>query len=200
MKNGYLRQAWLVLALAAVFGACLAGVEAGLKGRIEANKRNETFDQIPVLVPGADQAATQEWETSEEDKDKRKVAYKALREKEHLGWVIKGAGQGFAGKIELLVGLDVEAETITGLFVLAQTETPALGERIKEDWFRGQFAGLRTSNDVTVTKASPMVEHKAANKIAAVTGATISSQAVTDIVNKAVSEFRDRMDELKRKE
>ena len=56
MKNSYIGQAWLVLALALCFGAALAGVESALKGRITANKLAATVEQIPSLVQGSDLA------------------------------------------------------------------------------------------------------------------------------------------------
>ncbi len=192
MATVYIKQAWLVLILAIVFAAALACIQAGLSPRIEANKRNETYDQIPVLVPGADQAATEEWAT-----DDGKIAYKAVSaDGEAVGWVIKGAGQGFADKIELLIGLDAEATRITGLFVLEQKETPALGSKIadkSDPWFRDQFEGKSAAEDIAVTKASPV---EGTNQVAAISGATISSEAVSDIVNDAVKEFRDRINDL----
>ena len=54
MKLEYLKTAWLVLAMALVFGSLLAGVQITLKPIIEENKRAETFGQVPVLVTGAD--------------------------------------------------------------------------------------------------------------------------------------------------
>ena len=46
MKNNYLVQAWLVLALAVGFGAALASVQVALQPRIDENKRNETYEYI----------------------------------------------------------------------------------------------------------------------------------------------------------
>ena len=195
MATVYIKQAWLVLILAIVFAAALACIQAGLSPRIEENKRNETYDQVPALVPGADQAATEEWTT-----DDGKIAYRAIAaDGEQVGWVIKGAGQGFADKIELLVGLNSEGSRITGLFVLEQKETPALGSKIadkSDPWFRDQFNGKSAAEPTAVTKASPA---EGSNQVAAISGATISSVAVSDIVNAAVAEFRTRKDDLTEK-
>ena len=184
----YLKQAWLVLALALVFGALLAGVQAKLGPKIEENKRNETFDQIPGLV-GADPAAVSVriWSTAD-----GKVAYEAVDESEQtLGWVIKGVGTGFADKIEVLIGLDADAQTITGLFVLDQKETPALGDNITKADFRDRFRGKSAVEDVNVVKTSPE-----GNQIQAITGATVSSSAVCTIVNNAVGQFREHRGDL----
>lgn len=190
MKNNYIFQAWLVIVLAVAFGATLAGVQTALSGRIEENKRRETSDQIPNLVP----SATRSVEYVSPD---GKIAHKAFDGKdEHCGWVIKGVGQGFADKIEVLIGLNKDADRITGLYVLDQKETPALGDRIREPQWRGQFEGLDASRTVTVTKTAPAAGE---NEIQAVSGATVSSNSVCNIVNNAAGQFRDQLDTLKPK-
>ena len=199
MKDSYLGQAWLVLSLALVFGAALAGVQAGLSGRIADNKLNETYDQIPYLLDLIDddgnvtvETTVSIWRPADD-----KLAYPAVDSNgQAVGWVIKGVGPGFQDRIELLIGLDPEAETITGLFVLDQKETPALGSRILEDWFREQFVGKDATKGVVMTRASPVP----AGKVGAISGATISSVAVGDIVNAAVEDFRAHKGDLELKD
>ena len=177
MKKSYIAQAWLVICLALCFGAALAAVETALSDRIQANKLAKTLSKIPQLVPGAEQgqAATVAG---------RKV-YRAMAADKQVGWVVPADGQGFADKIELLIGLDNTAEVITGLAVLAQKETPAVGNKIENADWRSQFAGKKAAEPLTVSKARPT-----GNEILAVSGATISSSSVCEIVNRAVAEFR----------
>ncbi|MCK4601110.1 MAG: FMN-binding protein, partial [Phycisphaerae bacterium] len=100
MKNNYLRQAWLVIVLALCFGAALAGVRISLQPRIDQNKLNETYEQIPELLRIWDDASrtykpAHKNRTREFLTDEGKIAYKAFSaDGEHLGWVIKAAGQG----------------------------------------------------------------------------------------------------------
>lgn len=179
----YIRQAWLVLALAALFGAALAGVHTGLSGKIADNKRADTMNQIPHLVPGAARGIEQMVGPN--------VVYRAVDDSGRLvGWVVPARGQGFADVIELLVGLDVPAETITGMSVLAQKETPGLGDRISKDaaW-RAQFAGKPTGRALAVVKA----DRAKPSEIVPISGATISSESVTAIVNAAVADFRQKL-------
>ena len=178
MKGGYLQQAWLVILLAVLFGGALAAVQTVLGERIEANKRDETISQIPVLVPGASSA--------EASVIANRVVYRASDGEKQVGWVIQAAGQGFADQIELLVGLDLEMNRLTGLYVLAQKETPGLGNKIVEDGWRSQFGGRPTSGALVVTKEEPSSD----GQIRAVTGATISSDSVCEIVNRAVAEVQ----------
>jgi len=181
--KAYIVQAWLVIALALCFGCALAGVEVAWGPRIEQNKRDETYAQIPRLVPGAQKDQTQEVEVAG-----RKV-YRAMGAGRHLGWVIPAGGLGFADRIELLIGLDRSASTITGLYVLEQKETPGLGNNIVQPKWLGQFAGKKTAAPIAVTKSQTPGE----SEIQAVTGATISSQSVCRIVNETVAELRDQL-------
>jgi len=200
-RSGYIRQAWLVLILAAGFGAALAGVYVGLRNRINQNKKNATYDQIPKLVcvtEGGHEKRAEKALTEELQIEGRQV-YKAFwrdpndraAKPEHIGWVIRASGQGYADRIELLVGLDAKAERLLGIYVLDQKETPGLGDGIRSSW-RNQFAGKSALEDLKVVKNEPKD-----NEIRAISGATISSKSVTKIVNKAIIEFRNALIERK---
>jgi electron transport complex protein RnfG len=105
-----------------------------------------------------------------------------------IGWVVPAGGQGFADRIEILVGLDLPAERITGIYVLAQKETPGLGDFITdEERFRHWYRDQSTDTPLEVVKTEPQ---PGTGKVMALTGATISSDAVTDIVNRRVAEFK----------
>ena len=192
---GYIRQGWLILLLAILFGGSLAGVESALKDRIAENKLNETFEQLPKLVPGADSDVSKAEYKRKQQAGETGIAlaggvvYEALdAEKKLVGYVISGSGMGFADKIELLIGLDAGAKTITGMFVLDQKETPGLGNKIVGEW-KDQFAGkpAGVSLEVVKTKASATTE------VDAISGATISSQATTKIVNGTVARFQQAL-------
>jgi len=198
IKNNNIVQAWLVLTLALFFGASLAGIQLSLAPTIEANKINETRQKVPELVFGKARALeivqqNQQFEitpqTMEIEKHGTKVFYSVFETRvagKLAGWVVKTAGQGYADKIELLIGLDSAAETITGLFVLDQKETPGLGNKIVTEKWRGQFIAKKTGSPLTVTKEGA----KAPNEIDGVTGATISSKAVSNIINTAMNDLK----------
>jgi electron transport complex protein RnfG len=191
-QKGYLRQAWLVIVLAFVYGGALAGVETTLSSRIAENRRKETYDVVPALVRGADKA-TKTVELVVEGKDGKPVrVYQAVAADGTLqGWVLRGEGQGFSDRIVLLIGLDAQLETITGLYVLDQKETPGLGDNITGERFRGQFSGNPTDAPLEVVKADP----QAPGEIRAITGATISSESVAEIVNQTIANLKEPLRE-----
>ena len=201
LKNSNIAQAWLVLVLALIFGSTLAAVQVNLKDRITANKLNETLVRIPGLFWGADQARKMEGQNATVDiipgtleiqaKDKKTnhPLFRVDLKGQLAGWVIRAGGQGYADKIEILLGLDPHLETITGLFILEQKETPGLGNKITFTEWRNQFVHKQTSTPLEVQKGGSKTSHS----IDAITGATISSRSVTSIVNQAISDFKGRL-------
>ena len=199
VKSNFFSQAWLVLLLAVCFGALLAAVQITLGPTIEANKINETLQKVPEMIFGAaraeELAANQQTVdvsplSVEVDKAGNTVRYSVYEAKtggQLDGWVAKTAGQGYADKIEMLIGFDPMMDKITGIFILDQKETPGLGNKIVTDEWRSQFIGKSTDQPLAAVKGNA----KAGNEIDAITGATISSKSVTDIINTAVKDLRN---------
>jgi Na+-translocating ferredoxin:NAD+ oxidoreductase subunit G len=201
LKQNYLFQAWLVILLSICFGSALAAVQLTFGPAIEANKLNEALEKVPELVLSADNLAKvrenpQELNVTSQQigvKKPAKMAYYSVYETavngKREGWVIKSKGQGYADKIELLVGVDAAAEKITGLYILDQKETPGLGNKISEEKWRGQFLGKGTDLALRATKAGA----KNPDEVNAVSGATISSNSVCAIVNTAMADLRGKL-------
>ena len=99
------------------------------------------------------------------------------------GWVLTRTGPGLWGDITMVVGFAADRERLTGIEFLKQSETPGLGARVSEAWFKQQFRGKR-GPFTTVGEGEPAKE----NEFDAVTGATITSNAVKAIVNAVVGE------------
>jgi Na+-translocating ferredoxin:NAD+ oxidoreductase subunit G len=155
LKTSNFAQAWLILVLALIFGSALAAVQVNLSGVIAANKLNETLERVPELVFGPDTTTKMTRQNASIEitpgtvtiKKNLKTSYynlfRVTLENKLAGWVVKAGGQGYADKIELIIGLDPSADTITGLFVLQQKETPGLGNKISFPRWRNQFIGKK---------------------------------------------------------
>lgn len=90
------------------------------------------------------------------------------------GYVIGTATAGYAGTIRMLIGVSNDGY-VTGLQVRQMEETFGLGAEALTDWqFLAQF--LRTEGDAAVGE-----------NIDAITGATVTSKAITRCVNSAVA-------------
>ncbi len=75
--------------------------------------------------------------------------------------------------------------------VLDQKETPGLGDNITKEPFQSRFKGL-PSGGLIVTKMEPAT----GNQVLAVTGATVSSKSVVDIVNSAIDNCKEPLGRL----
>ena len=98
-----------------------------------------------------------------------------------VGYVFRTQVSGYGGTIEVLTGIAADG-TVTGVGILSDSETPGLGKRVETDEFRRQFAGK--SGELSVDRLNP-----GDNEIQALSGATISSKAVTKAVNEAQEAF-----------
>jgi len=155
-------QSGLLLATGFFFGLTLGVAQVWLEPRIQANRLSETLDRIPDLVPGAvsGRASGREFEALD-------------AEGLVCGTVTRAGGGGFGGPIELLLGW--KGQELTGVYILAQNETPGLGTRITDpDWLKS-FAGCQRGTACVLNE-----------DVDGWTGATISSKAVVDAVNTAL--------------
>ena len=95
-----------------------------------------------------------------------------------IGIVVQMAVTGWDRMI-FLVGIDLNG-TVTGLDIIAHSETPGLGSRITDETYRHQFIG--TTGDIRVlTRGIPND-----NEVMAITGATITVQVIADGINDAL--------------
>ena len=70
------------------------------------------------------------------------------------------------------------------------TETPGFGDQIKYDYFRDQFKGAPAGELKLVTVGEP---DKVDSEIVAISGATISSEAVVEIVSNFVTQVKEQI-------
>ncbi len=90
--------------------------------------------------------------------------------------------EGYGGDIKLTVGISLD-ESVNGISILEISETPGLGMKA-EEVLQPQFAG-KAATQFEVTKTGAMSD----NQIDAISGATITSRAVTNAVNGSVTLF-----------
>lgn len=103
-----------------------------------------------------------------------------------VGYTVKTEQNGYGGKVEILIGISIDGE-IVGVKIGQHTETPGLGSKVADASFVNQYVGKATTNEFAVTKDQPAGDAD----IQSVSGATVSSRAVTNGVNSAVKLFED---------
>lgn len=171
----------LVLSItAAVSGGILAKVFHFADPLIQENKKKELQAAIFLVLPGA-----KDYKTLEKEVDKEKIViYKGIdADGSSVGIAFEANGGGFQGNIKIMVGLNTDYLKLKAIKVLEQNETPGLGNRIKEPQFEDQFKGLEVKPKIEYIKYR---KPEKPNQITAITGATISSDAVVKNINNAV--------------
>ena len=98
------------------------------------------------------------------------------------GYVLPASGPGVWGEIEAVVGFDAVSRRLTGVDFIKQNETPGLGGRITEMWFREQFKG-KTGPFIRVPEGTGSDSE---TEFDAITGATLTSKAVQQILNETI--------------
>jgi len=141
----------------------------------------------------------------------------ATRDRRPAGFVVQGETRGYKAPIRLFVAMRPDFEIID-MRVIETTDDPGLGAEVAQPWFRGQYVG-RTAEEiarldvtrdpmpedwkqalVAIARRAPdglarhreLLPRERTRPIYAVTGATISSRAVTEGVRKTVDHFRRR--------
>ncbi|UCE87651.1 MAG: FMN-binding protein [Deltaproteobacteria bacterium] len=109
---------------------------------------------------------------------------------EPVGFAIPAEGPGFQDTIKLIYGYDPARRRIVGMEVLESRETPGLGDKIiKDDAFVENFRDLAVTPELVVVKRKRTRE----NEVDAISGATISSNAVVRIINEANARWLVRL-------
>jgi electron transport complex protein RnfG len=121
------------------------------------------------------------------------TVYRALQGLDVAGVAFETVGQGYAGPIRVLLGIDAEGRVL-GARVLSHTETPGLGDKIevaRDDWilsFDGKSLGEPPPERWAVKKDGGDFDQ--------FSGATITPRAVVSAVKGGLELFADQRDAL----
>ena len=161
-----MRKIWLPIGALLLAAVLLLGAYNLTLGLRQENQEKELQAKMSVLLPGSKTFTAEEY-TGED----QTIAYVYKGE---TGYVIGTTTAGYAGTIRMLIGVHNDGY-VTGLQVRQMEETFGLGGEALTDWeFLAQF--LRTEGDAAVGE-----------NIDAITGATVTSKAITRSVNSAVA-------------
>jgi len=196
----------VLLVISGSAGIGLHGVNELTKDRIAAAQRKNLADGQKIVFPGA---ASFSDEMKFPLNGSSGTYYEVYNEKKELvGYELLAAEQGYQSQIRVLTGVGKDG-VVTGIKVLEQAETPGLGTEVdalpggKSLWqalagifstakvetkgpvmppFQAQYAGKKAAQLEVVKMHDP-------NKIDAISGATITSKAVTRAVRTPLEAF-----------
>ena len=177
-----------------ISGLLLGGVYEITKEPIEKAQNAALYAAYAELIPGAsdyttDDAAIEKANAELPSQDYGKVTVDGLVSATDasgnvLGYIVTAtSGEGYGGNIQITVGYEKAEDgslKSTGISFLSISETAGLGMNAEKPEFKDQFAGKGT-DPLSVTKSGNAGE----TEINAMSGATITSNAVTNAVNAA---------------
>ncbi|AZQ65101.1 RnfABCDGE type electron transport complex subunit G [Flammeovirga pectinis] len=168
------------------------------KPRIAQLKQAALEEAIFKVIPGITKTKAFHFvegtfEPVSNQKKVKEVVYAGYNDSNELvGVAINGKGQGYADIISVLYGYSFDKQQIVGFYVLESKETPGLGDKIEKDPdFLANFSAMDATltddlstlkNKITTTKSG---EKTNAWEIDGITGATISSRAIGDILRNS---------------
>jgi electron transport complex protein RnfG len=188
------RLAIVLTVIAVGAGLILSLVEGKTREPIAEQRRLETLKALRAVLPPIDNAPDTDTVALVTGKDKKgrdlsRTFYRGRTGENLSGVAFKVvAPEGYSGNIEIMVGITPEG-TVTGVEILTHAETPGLGSKIAEGWFKEQFRGKGLENvDWRVKKDGGQFDQ--------ITGATISPRAVVKAVKDGLEFYRDHRQEI----
>ncbi len=174
---------FIVLGTVCLFSAVALSVMYNFtKTPIYENQQKELKDAISKVLPGVKSY-------KEMKKTETMTIYEGTGENDKIiGYAIVGEGNGFQGKIKLIVGIDPSLQSFLGMEVLESSETPGLGTKVADESFKTQVKSLKLNRDVSIGCVRDEKSKKETD-IQAITGATISSEAVVSVLNEVFKEI-----------
>jgi electron transport complex protein RnfG len=188
----FFEQSWLLIISAFCFGLLLAVANAGWSDRIiqnEIDKRNRLMTALIADANSFGLAIDDANIPGQKGRILKTDIYKAVDSSgKTAGFAFIAVGAGFADKIKLVIAVDSRCEKLYGYKVLASNETPGFGDKIKEDFLSDQFINAPLSR-LELAKSGDALAID--SEIIAITGATVSSEAVVKTFNMYIEVMKE---------
>ena len=173
--NEIIKTGFILFCITAAAAFFLAVVNKATAPVIERNSQKRTEQAMQAVMPSA-----KEFNYIASNNDKIPEAYEAISENgEKIGDCVISTANGYGGEIRVLVGIDSD-NIVTGIQIMSHSETPGLGANAAKPDFYEQYTGKKAG--INAVKSTTHGE----NDINAMSGATITSDAVTLAVNNAI--------------
>jgi len=110
---------------------------------------------------------------------------------EEISYAFPIVGSAVWGTVEAFGAMNAERTVFLGVDFVRHSETPGLGGRIEDDWYKEQFRGIDITGDM------PYVVYRPApgGNVDTISGATSTSNAVLALINENIHEFKNFKEE-----
>lgn len=188
-----------MVSIGVICAVLIVGTYEGTFERIALLKEEALNAAIFKVVPGI--TSTEAYVVSENGElidaeghdGKSQLVYAGYNDQGHLkGVAVEASGQGYADVLRILYGYDPVTQKIVGFHVLESKETPGLGDKIEKDAaflenFKALDVTLNEEQDALLHTVVPVKNGEKANpwEVDGITGATISSRAIGNIIGES---------------
>ncbi|MGC9771927.1 Na+-transporting NADH:ubiquinone oxidoreductase subunit C [Fervidobacterium changbaicum] len=97
-------------------------------------------------------------------------------------YAILFSGSGLWGNISGVLAVNSDVSKVVGIDFISQSETPGLGGRIEENWFKEQFRNESIVDGKVVVSTTKVPDSKDDGQVDAITGATLTSKSIEKII------------------
>jgi RnfABCDGE-type electron transport complex G subunit len=182
-----------VLVLGAAWAAALVAVDRVTSDRIEAYEKAKVRKSVLTAL-GIEYVENDEGNNidevfksgiTEEQIDIGKKEKKSIYRTKDGAVAFEVTSSGSQGPIKAVMALEEDLETIRGVNIVANTETPGLGDRVLDDENMAKFEGKKLKPKLLIVREGEAAKDY---EVDAITGATLTSKAVGKLVNKGAAE------------
>lgn len=145
-----------------------------------------TRDQIQAQTVKTEETARKMVFPDADSFDEKEGYFIAVKDGKTAGYVFTTEANSYGGALKVMTGISEEGK-VTGVSILSIDDTPGLGMNAKNESFRNQYLQDVPSDGFEVVTGGNAGE----GEINALTGATITSKAVTTAVNEAVDQYEE---------
>ncbi len=203
----FLRNIAFIFIIAFLFAGVTSGVNMGLSERIHLNEETRINKQLLEAL-GIGFAPNADPQDIRKLKAGRVKSATIGKDVVYAGFDKHGAveryafpftGKGLWGSIQGLLAMNPDFSRIEGVIFTSHVETPGLGARIDEKWFRDQFRGVNLSKKATedrFLRVGPGSK-ESVNRVDSITGATITSVSVEKMLNQTIASILSEKDEIR---
>ena len=188
MKSGYVYTLVFMLVLSVVFGGVLAGANAWLRPRIEGNEAYAEMRSVLYALglddSGSNEDISRRFDEQISEETVSGIAVYAWRQNGTVrGYAVPFTGAGLWGTIRGFLAVSPDLGTVLGLTFVEQNETPGLGGRIDEAFYKEQFRGVQIDPESGFAYGAA-----GGGQLDAIAGATSTSRAVLQILNELLQD------------
>lgn len=169
-ENSSLRMILTLMVIAAVIALAMSYVNGLTAPIIEQNAKDKLNKSLAEVLSADEYLVLTEGDEA--------TVYRAIKDGEQAGICVVNSSKGYGGDIKVMSGI-LNDGTVNRIEILEMSETPGLGANAGNEKFKAQYEGKGENIGVSKTSQSK-------TEILAISGATITSKAITEAVNEAI--------------